>query len=145
MRNDFSKIFADFLTLENYSNWKRFANRSHYSTAWELTLRRPLHKKWGWSGFSTFPRWRSRVFFESDLTDPPQIFDAHLLKNSDLSPSSFHFSVGFYNIKYYQDHVLSQMVLKLIRTNEIEEKKGCLFTITEITAFYIKKYLFLLN
>ena len=35
-------------------------------------------------------------FFKSDLTDPPyQIFDAHLLKNSDWSPSRFHFSVGF--------------------------------------------------
>ena len=30
-------------------------------------------------------------FFESDLTDPPQIFDAHLLENTDLSPSRFHF------------------------------------------------------
>ena len=24
---------------------------------------------------------------------PPQIFDAHLLENADLSPSRFHFSV----------------------------------------------------
>ena len=35
-------------------------------------------------------------FFKSDLTDPSQIFDAHLLKNTNLSPSSFHFSLGFY-------------------------------------------------
>ena len=34
-------------------------------------------------------------FFKSDLTDPPQIFDAPLLVNTDLSPSRFHFSVGF--------------------------------------------------
>ena len=35
-------------------------------------------------------------FFKSDLTEPPpQIFDAHLLENTDLSPSRFHFSVGF--------------------------------------------------
>ena len=34
-------------------------------------------------------------FFKSDLTDPPQIFDAHLLENTDLSPSRFHFSVDF--------------------------------------------------
>ena len=27
---------------------------------------------------------------------PPQIFDAHLLKNTNLSPSSPHFLVGFY-------------------------------------------------
>ena len=31
----------------------------------------------------------------ADLTDPPQIFDAHLLENINLSTSSFHFSVGF--------------------------------------------------
>ena len=34
-------------------------------------------------------------FFKSDLTDPHQIFDAHLLANTNLSPSSFHFSVSF--------------------------------------------------
>ena len=34
-------------------------------------------------------------FFKSDLTDPPQIFDAYLLENTDLSPSRIHFSVGF--------------------------------------------------
>ena len=38
--------------------------------------------------------------FKSDLTDPPQIFDAHLLENNNLSPSSFQFSVSFY-IKIY--------------------------------------------
>ena len=30
-------------------------------------------------------------FFKSDLTDPHQIFDAHLLVNTDLSPRRFHF------------------------------------------------------
>ena len=36
-------------------------------------------------------------FFKSDLTDLPplQIFDAHLLGNTDLSPSRFHFAVVF--------------------------------------------------
>ena len=34
-------------------------------------------------------------FFLSDLIDPPQIFDAHLLENTDLSPSRFNFSVVF--------------------------------------------------
>ena len=34
-------------------------------------------------------------FSNSDLTDPPQIFDAHLLENTDLSPSRFHFLGGF--------------------------------------------------
>ena len=35
-------------------------------------------------------------FFKSDLTDSTQIFDAHLLENTNFSPSSFHFSVSFY-------------------------------------------------
>ena len=35
-------------------------------------------------------------FFQSDLTDPPQTFDAHLLENTNLTPFSFHFSVDFY-------------------------------------------------
>ena len=34
-------------------------------------------------------------FSKSDLTDPPQIFDEHLLENTDLSLSTFHFSSGF--------------------------------------------------
>ena len=35
------------------------------------------------------------IFLKADLTEPPQIFDAHLLENTDLSPSRFHFSMGF--------------------------------------------------
>ena len=34
-------------------------------------------------------------YLKSELTDLPQIFDAHLLEYTDLSPSRFHFSVGF--------------------------------------------------
>ena len=34
-------------------------------------------------------------FFKSELTDPPQIFDAYLLEKTNLSPSSFHISVVF--------------------------------------------------
>ena len=45
-------------------------------------------------------------FFKSDLTEPPQIFDAHLSGNTDLSPSRLHFQWVL-----YKDHFLSQMVL----------------------------------
>ena len=41
-------------------------------------------------------------FFKSDLTDPPQIFDAHLLENTDLSPSQYHFSVGFISRSFFE-------------------------------------------
>ena len=60
-----------------------------------LTLRRPLHKKFRMKWFFDISKVKESSFiFKSDLTDPPQIFDAHLLENTDLSPSKFHFSVG---------------------------------------------------
>ena len=43
-------------------------------------------------------------FFKSDLTDPPQIFDAHLLENADLSPSRFNFSVGFISRSCFESY-----------------------------------------
>ena len=39
---------------------------------------------------------------EGKLTDPPQIFDAHLMENTDLSPSRFHFSVSFISRSYFE-------------------------------------------
>ena len=59
------------------------------------------------SWFFDVPKVKESSLFKSDLTDPPQIFDEHLLEKTDLSLSRFHFSVGF----LYHDHVLSQMVL----------------------------------
>ena len=44
-------------------------------------------KSCGWGGFSTFLRWRSRVFFNRTSLTPHQIFDARLLENTNLSPS----------------------------------------------------------
>ena len=41
-------------------------------------------------------------FLRSDLTDPPQIFDVHLLENTILSPSSFHFSVDVILRSYFE-------------------------------------------
>ena len=35
-------------------------------------------------------------FFKSDLTDPPQIFDAHLLEKYQLKPFQLLFFCGFY-------------------------------------------------
>ena len=40
--------------------------------------------------------------FLSDLNDPPQIFDAHLLENTDLSAFRFHFSVGLISRSYFE-------------------------------------------
>ena len=43
-------------------------------------------------------------FYKSDLTDPPppQIFDAHLLENTDLSPTRFYFSVNFISRSFFE-------------------------------------------
>ena len=97
LRNKFSKVFEDFLTITLFTEMTYIYDKKKKCKLKDLilTLRRPLRRKLRMRWFSTFPRWRSRVFFKSDLTDPPQIFDAHLLENTDLSPSRFHFSVGF--------------------------------------------------
>ena len=38
-------------------------------------------------GFRRFQGEEVEFFFKSDLTDPPQTFDARLLENTNLSPS----------------------------------------------------------
>ena len=83
---------------------------------YELTLRRPLRRKVRMRWFFDVSKVKESSFFKSDLTDPPQIFDAHLLENNNLNPSSFHFSVDFYIKKMF------------IHTNQ-----------PLITSFYIKK------
>ena len=72
-----------------------------------LTLRPPLRRKLLIRWFLDISKVKESSFFlnRTSLT-PHQIFDAHLLKNTDLSPSRFHFSVGL-----GQDNVLSHMVL----------------------------------
>ena len=46
---------------------------------------------------------KESIFLKSDLTDPPpQNLDAHLLENTDLSLSRFHFSVGFLSRSYFE-------------------------------------------
>ena len=67
-----------------------------------LTLRRPLRKKLRMRWYFDVSKVKESSFFKSDLTDPPQIFDAHLLENTDLSPSRFHFSVGFISRSYFE-------------------------------------------
>ena len=54
-------------------------------------LRRKLRMRW----FFDVSKVKKSSFFKSDLTDLPQIFDAHLLENTDLSPCKFPFPVGF--------------------------------------------------
>ena len=76
-------------------------------------------------------------FFKSDLTDPPlQIFDANLLENTNLSLSSFHFSVDFY-IKIM---VWGRWFYSLFERMRLKRKKIFIHTNQPlITPFYMKK------
>ena len=71
-----------------------------------LTLPRPLRRKLRMRCFFDVSKLKESSFFNRTSLTSPQIFYAHPLGNTNLSPSSFHFSVAFY-IKT----VLSQMVL----------------------------------
>ena len=81
----------------------------------DLTLRRPLCKKLRKRWFFDVFKVKESSFSKSDLTDPPQIFDAHLLENTNLSPSRFHFSGGFISRSCFESDGLN-----FIRTNWIE-------------------------
>ena len=52
-----------------------------------LTLTRPLLRKLRMRWFFDVSKVEESSFLESNLTDPPQIFDAHLLENTNLGPS----------------------------------------------------------
>ena len=71
-----------------------------------LTLTRPLRRKLRMRWFFDVSKVKESSFFKSDLTDPHQIFDAHLLENTNLTLPAFIFQWVL-----YQDNVLSQMVL----------------------------------
>ena len=60
-----------------------------------LTLRRPLRRKLRMRWFFDVFRVKESSFSKSDLTYTPSDFWLHLLETTDLSPSTFHFSVGF--------------------------------------------------
>ena len=72
--------------------------RFYKKLAIHLTLTRPLRRKLRMRLFLDVSKVKESSFFKSDLTDPHQIFDAHLFENTNLSPSSFHFSthLGFF-------------------------------------------------
>ena len=59
-------------------------------------------------------------FFKSDLTDPPQIFDALIFENTDLSPTRFHFSAGFISRSYFElDGFIANSKMRLKRKNDV--------------------------
>ena len=85
-------------------NFNYDSQKVHIARFRPLTLRRPSRRKLRMRWFFDVSKVEESSFFKSDLTSPPpQIFDPHLLVkfsqfsrfNTDLSPSRFHFSVGF--------------------------------------------------
>ena len=77
LSSSFSKI--------NSSAKIRMALKRH-TVLYRLTLRRPLRRKLWMRWFFDFSKVKESSFLKSDLTDPPQIFDARLLENTILSP-----------------------------------------------------------
>ena len=50
------------------------------------------------------------------------------------------FQLSFFSGFPYQDYILRQVVLYRIRTNEIEDKKRCLFTLTNLKSYHFINY-----
>ena len=118
--------------METDPNWQTFCKHLNFVIS-------ILLKNCGWGGFSTFLRWRSRVFLNRTSLTPHQIFDAHLLENIDLSPSWVHFSVGFIKIMFWATWFYS-----LFAQIRLKRKNRCLFTLTNLYShhFILKRYLF---
>ena len=101
---------------------------SFFSLEAQLTLRRPLRRKLPMRWFFDISKVKESSFFKWGLTDPAQIFDAHLLETTDLSPSRFHFSARFISRSWFESDGF------IAYSNEWEwtEKERCLFTLTNL-------------
>ena len=103
-------------------NFRRFINKIFSPSGARCA------EKFEWGGFSTFRRWRSRVFLNLTSLTSHQIFDAHFLETNDLSPSRFHFSVSFIPRSWFESDGL------IAYPNEWDwsEKERCLFALTNL-------------
>ena len=110
-----------------------------------LTLRRPLRPfaavaKIADELFFDVSKVKESSFFKSDLTIPPQIFDAHFLEKYRFEPFHIWFFSGFcikimFWVRWFYN-LFKRMRLKRKRTMFIHTNKLL------ITSFYIKMYLF---
>ena len=78
-----------------------------------LTLTRPLCRKLRMRWFFDFSQVKESSFFKSDVTDP---LSAHPLENTNLSPSSFHFSVAFITSsdrKLWKNYAFQTSIIKV--------------------------------
>ena len=90
--NEQAPIHAYYLPLELLLRMKIIKNLILILT--KLNLRRPLRKKCGWGGFSTFPRWRSRVFLNWTSLTPSDFWCASFW-NYRFKPFQISFFSGF--------------------------------------------------
>ena len=67
-------------------------------------------------------------FLNRTSLTPHQIFNAHLLETTDLSPSRFHFSVGFITRSWFE----SDGFIAYSNEWDWSEKERCLFTLTNL-------------
>ena len=74
----------------------------------------------------------AQFFFNRTLLTPHQIFDAHLLVNTDLGPSRFRFSVGFISRSWIE----SDGFIAYSNEWDWREKERCLFTLTNLYSNY---------
>ena len=80
-------------------------------------MRRKLRMRWVFD----VSKVKESSFLKSDLTDPPQIFDARLLENTNLSPSKlktlkkFCFDYGVHKVeKAWQNFPHSDWLVKIM-------------------------------
>ena len=151
IQNSLSKNDISRISLETFPERKVARFRRYYYLAMNyrytkqiiiLTLRRPLRRKLRMRWFSTFLRWRSRVF-KSNLTDPPSDFWCASFGKYQFKPfqiyffSDFHMKIMFSVIWFYS--LFERMKLNRKRTMFIHTKWPL------ITSFYIKNVPLLSN
>ena len=100
-RTDKKPNFPKFLILENLSFLRGFSFTYDLIKCKCVHPQAPVAQKI--ADEVVFRRFKGEGvdFFKSNLTDPHQIFDMHLLETIDLGPSRFHFSVGFICFESY--------------------------------------------
>ena len=130
---------SGYFLVVNRNNLMKFLSFFHLykllSSIFTITLTRPLHRKLRMRWFFDVSKVKESSFFKSELTDPPQIFDVRRLENTNLSPSSIYFSVGFYIKIYFESDGF------LAYPNEWEWREKTMFIHINqplMTSFYIK-------
>ena len=134
-RNSFSRLLFNINTFQKFSIkgglnnfppfWARIAanaslsrSKSQIRVSLILTLRRPLRRKLRMRWFFDVSKVKESSFFNRTSL----IFDVHLLENTDLSPSRFHFSLGFISRSYFESDGLQALNYSLFKRMRLKRK-----------------------